>query len=86
MFDGAMLCVLPAVNNIVVDMLGVLVVAQIAVHHHLHQEEPDSGGEYLHTSGQDPVNKGDYSKHCFFLTIHHLITKHWGPEVCFKSI
>ena len=50
---------LPAVDNIVLDMLGMLVVAEIAVHLHLHQEEPDGGGGHLDTPGDKSDDTSD---------------------------
>ena len=38
-----------------VDVLCVLVVAEISVHHHLHQEVTDAGREKLNASGENPV-------------------------------
>ena len=38
-----------------VDVLCVLVVAEISVHHHLHQEVTDAGREKLDASGENPL-------------------------------
>ena len=38
-----------------VDVLCVLVVAEISVHHHLHQEVTDAGREKLDASRENPL-------------------------------
>ena len=39
------------------DVEGVLVVVHVAVHRHLHQEEPDVGGDDLGQTGDHPGTK-----------------------------
>ena len=48
---------IPAVHDIVLDVEGVLVVVHVAVHRHLHQEEPDVGGDDLGQPGDHPGTK-----------------------------
>ena len=46
-------------HQVVLDMLGMLVIAQVAVHLGLHQEEPDGGGGELDGPGDDPEDASD---------------------------
>ena len=46
--------VLPTVDDVVLDVLGVPVVAEVSVHLDLHQEVPDGGGRQLAGSGANP--------------------------------
>ena len=45
--------------QVVLNMLGMLVVAEVAVHLCLHQEEPYGGGGELDGSGDDSDDTGD---------------------------
>ena len=40
------------------NVLGVLVVAKVAVHLHLHKKEPDGGGAQLDSSGDQSDDAG----------------------------
>ena len=51
--------IVPAVHHIVLDVLGMFVVAQVAVHLDLHQEEPDGGGGELDGPGDQPDDAGN---------------------------
>ena len=50
---------LPTMHQVMLDMLGMLVIAQVAVHLGLHQEEPDGGGGELDGPGYDPDDASD---------------------------
>ena len=56
---------IPAVHHIVLDMECVLVVVHVAVHRHLHQEEPDMGGDDLSQSCDHPGKKNIISGNYF---------------------
>ena len=47
----------PAVHDIVLDVEGVFVVVHVAVHRHLHEEEPDVRGDDLGQPGDHPGKK-----------------------------
>ena len=44
----------PAVAQIVLDVVDVLVVGEVLVHRHLHHEVTHVAGEYLHCSKENP--------------------------------
>ena len=49
---------LPAVEDVVLDVFGVSVVAEVAVHLDLHEEVPDGRGGELEGPGEDPHGAG----------------------------
>ena len=57
--DSDTVIIVPAVDHIVLDVLGMLVVAQVAVHLGLHQEKPDGGGGELDGPGDQPDDAGN---------------------------